>query len=424
LHHGQAGSARGSGKQSVASGDKRAAWDWREVHKGEQMGATMTLADFYRFIRQNRKRMGDIYREIEEIQYQFNDLYTRQLEERQNLIASHAPLLLESSQDLPKELSELFRKRENAEREAIEEEIDGLERQISEKRLEADRLIEEAQRQMAYLREQNPILDQQEEELKDRRASLRSRIRELDTEVTRLNRFPIGWLVNFAKRRRMSQERAQLAEHAQAMSDGIRAVREKWQGHKDALKEKQSSLQGKWQNLSVEAAQLQSRCEHLRASIGQRSRTDAAQNLLSNLKEVPSSASSWQDRVAPLVELNRSNAIYETGLTAVAEILGLLKGLQEGMDRFLRSVATVHEEQQRYRLPSLTLELSDAVTSFYAALPGFQTKVKDEKYLGTHPLEFSQRVRDFMQAQLHEAAIKEMFKDMGDALSRATEAWR
>jgi hypothetical protein len=94
------------------------------------------------------------------------------------------------------------------------------------------------------------------------------------------------------------------------------------------------------------------------------------------------------------------------------------------MDRFIRSVATVYEEQRRYKLPSLSLNLSNAVTSFHTVWPDFQAKVKDEKYLGTHPLEFNQRIEDIVQARINEAAIQKMFEDMGDALTRATKAWR
>ena len=61
------------------------------------MGTRMSLAEFYKYARQNRKNMADIYREIEEIQYQFNDLYTKQAGERQALIAAHAPSLLEAA---------------------------------------------------------------------------------------------------------------------------------------------------------------------------------------------------------------------------------------------------------------------------------------------------------------------------------------
>jgi hypothetical protein len=72
----------------------------------------------------------------------------------------------------------------------------------------------------------------------------------------------------------------------------------------------------------------------------------------------------------------------------------------------------------------LKLTLSDAVTSFHATWPEFQAKVKDEKYLGTHPLEFSQHVQEVVRQRLQEDAIKRMFEDMGSALDKATKQWR
>ncbi len=387
------------------------------------MSATMTLPEFYKYTRENRKRMADIYREIEEIQYQFNDLHARQLEERRKLIAAYVPLLLEAPEDPPVEIAELAEAQEQIERKAIEEEITRLESETADKRREADNLVREAQRQVAYVRQQNPILDQQEEALKARRASMESEIQGLDTRLKQLRRFPIGWLTNFGKRRRLRGQRAQLAENLKDVLRGLRAVRKTWQADKEGLQKRQANLQSKWQALSVEAAQLQARLDYLTANVDELSTRRAVQDLLSNLEELPVTGGPWKDRLTPLLELNRSKTNYETGLTSVAEVLGLLTGLGEGMDRFIRSVATVYEEQRRYRLPSLTLNLSDAATSFHATWPDFQSKVKDEKYLGTHPLEFSQHVQGVVQERLHEPAIQKMFKDMGDALTRATKAW-
>jgi chromosome segregation ATPase len=388
------------------------------------MGTRMSLAEFYQYARENRKRIADIYREIEEIQYKFNDLYSRHLEERQTLIDAHVPSLLGSPEDVPVELKQLLEARERIEREAITQETARLEAEIADKRQKGDGLIQEAQRQVAYLREQNPVLDQQEEELKARDASMRNQLQRLETEIKQLNRFPIGWLTNFFRRRRLRGQHAELEENLESVKAGIVTVREKWQAEKKRLQETQTDLQRKWQTISVETAQLQARLDYLTVNIDEQSRRNAAQNLLSNLKELPAVEGAWTDRLDPLVELTRKKTNYETGLTAVAEILGLLKGLGEGMDRFIRSVATVYEEQRRYKLPSLTVNLSDATTSFQAVWPDFQSKVKDEKYLGTHPLEFNRRIQDIVQERINEAGIEKMFDDMGKALNRATKAWR
>lgn len=387
------------------------------------MPTTMKLADFYNYVRDNRKRVADVYREIEEIQYQFNDLHTQQMTERQKLISSYVPLLLKG-QDLPPELQQLLVAREEVERQAIQQEIARLEKEVASKRSSADNFIQLGQKQVAALREENPVLNEQEEGLKARRASVEQEIEAIDLELKRMGCFPVGWLTHFFQRRRLRRQREQLAENLAALDNGIRVVREKWQTRKKELQQSQAELQSKWQTLSVEASQLQARLDDLSADIDGLSKRNAAQNLLDNMQELPVSSGPWRDRLAPLVELHRNKSNYEAGLTTVAEILGLLTGLGEGMDRFGRSVATVYEEQKRYKLPMIKLTLSDAVTSFHAIWPDFQAKVKDEKYLGTHPLEFSQHVQEVVRQRLQEGDIKRMFEAMGSALTKATQQWR
>jgi len=382
------------------------------------MGTKMSLADFYKYSRENRKRIADIYREIEEIQYQFNDLYARQVEERRKLVSAHVPLLLEHRDELPQELRQALDDQERVEREALEEEIAALKAETAEKRQKADDLIREAQRRVTNLRQQNPILDQQEEELKARRASMENQIQELDDEIQHLG------ITSFFKKRQLRREREQLMDNLDEIEAGIRAVRERWQEEKKALQASQTDLQNQWQALSVEVAQLQARLDHLVTNIDDESKKRAAQNWVNDLDELPDVEGPWQERLRPVVELGRNRKQYEAGLTSVAEILGLLKGLGEGMDRFLRSLATLYEEQRRYRLPALTVNLSDAVTSFHTMWPDFQSEVKDEKYLGTHPLEFNRRVSNIVQEHINQEDIQKMFDDMGQALSQATKAWR
>jgi myosin heavy subunit len=388
------------------------------------MATKMKLADFYQYVRQSHKRIGDIYREIEEVQFQFNDLYSQQQAERSKLIANLVPHFSpDARQSLPGPLKTMLAERILIERRAIREEIAALSTRVDEQRTKSDGVLKEAQRQAAHLREQNPILDQQEEQLKARLASMEADVEQLDADRRRLRWFPIGWLTNMRKRRQLQKEREGLESNISAVQDGIRKVREKWQQEKGRLQETQAELQGQWQSHSVEASQTQARLDFLAANIEDESLRNAAWNLIGSLTAVPVTEGAWVERLQPVVELTKSKVQYEAGLRSVAEILGLLKGLGEGMDRFIRSVATVYEEQRRYKLQPLTVTLTKAVADFHAIWPDLQSKVKDEKYLGTHPVEFEQRISAVAPERLGEAAIQTMFKDMGDALSKATKAW-
>jgi chromosome segregation ATPase len=387
------------------------------------MGATMSLADFFKYCRDNRKRIDDIYREIEEIQAQFNGLYAHQLEERNRLIDKYVAEWLSASTNLPLELAQLLEAQERAERQVLQDEISNLSGLVGTRRQQADSLVLEAQQQIAHLREENPILNQQEEELKARRTRMQQELQILDAELNHLPTFPLGWLTHRGQRHKLLEQRARLVDNLQSMTAGIRTVRAKWQDEKKKLQESQSDLQGQWQTASVETSQNQARLDYLSSNLNMLSKRNAARNLLDKLTEIPTNESPWKERLTTLVELNRSKAAYEAGLKSVAEMLGLLKGLGEGMDRFIRSVGTIYEEQRRYNLAGLTLHLSDAVTNFHTAWPDTQTRVKDEKYLGLHPLEFSQRVQELLQQRLNEASIQRMFEDMGEALNQATKAW-
>ncbi len=388
------------------------------------MVAQMTLAEFYNYTRDNRKRIADVYREIEEIQSQFNDLHSQQMKERQKLLSSHSEALLDPEADVPPALSELLAEAEQTERQTLTEQIQKLEKEIAEKRGQADGIIAQAQQQVAHLREQNPILDQQEEQLKLRQSRLREEIAQLDAQIRDQGGLPLRWLLNAGKRNKLRKQQAQLTANLQLVTSGIHRVREKWQTEKKALQDRQTELQGNWDAISTETAQLQARLDYLLANFDQEAKRNAAQSLLRGLQEVPPIEEPWKQRLETLVELNRRRRDYEMGLTAVAELLGVLKGVGEGMDRFQRSMATVYEEQRRYRLPSINLQLSDAVTSFHESWPAFQAKVKDERYMGAHPIEFHQRVQEVVRDRLHEAAIQRMFEDMGNALNRATKAWK
>ena len=160
------------------------------------MATKMKLADFYGYVRENRKRISDIYREIEEIQFQFNDLYAQQQAERNKLIAAYAPHLMpDANEALPAQLEELLGERTQVERQAVREEIVRLEGQVGEQRKQSNDVVRQAQHQLTQLRAKNPILDRQEEELKARGAMMEADIERLDGEhqVGRSLRSQVGY---------------------------------------------------------------------------------------------------------------------------------------------------------------------------------------------------------------------------------------
>ena len=138
-----------------------------------------------------------------------------------------------------------------------------------------------------------------------------------------------------------------------------------------------------------------------------------------NAMEIRVDAASYESH--KLTELQRYD---RAGRNMQGRVLGLLKGLHEGMNRFSQSVGKVYEEQKRYNLPSLSVGLPPNVNEFSSIWQPFRKLVKDEKYMGRHPLEFSQKVKDFTAQHLTDAQIEAAFVEMGEALKRATKRWK
>jgi chromosome segregation ATPase len=381
------------------------------------MSRTVRLREYCDYIGQQCRSMRQVYAEIEEVQYQFNEVYRQTMEAWQAAIARTAPLLSDPEQ-LPPSLAHSLLTITNEERAKLEQEIADITAKVAELRSDADGAATEAQAELASLRQTNPQLDAQEEELKARIASIRQTIQQLDVQIKRTN-----LLTGVLQRRRLGKQREAQRQALTDATAALRRVRQSWEDEKKRYQADQVRLREKWEAASIEAAQSQARLDHLQANLEALSRQNGAGRYLAELEAAPEAPEPLHKALEEMVELNGVKKAYEEGLRAVAEALGLLKGLAEGMDRFQKSADKVLEEQQQYNLRELKVLVTDEVASFHAVWPEFRAQVRDEKALGKHPLEFSQRVRGIINSRLGDAAIAAMFESMGAALTEATKAW-
>ncbi len=381
------------------------------------MAKTVRLHEFCAYIGQQKRAIREVYAEIEEVQRQFNEIYKRTLESWKAAISGAVPLLT-SEVELPPTLAQGLLKVTAEERAKLEREVAELAAQIEQLRNEADSAITEAQAEMAALRQTNPQLDAQEEELKARCTSIRDSLTQIEARIR-----ATGWLTGIRQRYRLRKERAAQREaHASAVAE-LRRVRQSWEDEKKRFAANQTRLREKWEAAGIKAAELQARHDYLQSNLERLSSESGAARFLAELKSVPDSPKPLHAVLEGIVELYRSKATYEDGLRAVAEGLGLLNGLAEGMERFQRSADKVLEEQRQYNLAELRLRLSDEVLGFHALWPEFRAQMRDEKVLGKHPVEFSRTVRAIIRDHLAEQSIASTFESMGDALTRATKAW-
>jgi chromosome segregation ATPase len=381
------------------------------------MPKTVRLGDFCEYVANQQRAIRSVYAEIEEVQFQFNELHRQTLASWQAAVRQAVPMLLDDAQ-LPPEVAQSLLRAVQEEQARIEQEIADLRGRVEARRQEADAVAAEAQAGLQALRRDNPRLDADEEACKARRAAIEQEIRRLDAEIK-----ATPWLTGLFRRRRLGREREAQRRLLAQETVRLRRVREMWQEEKRSFEINQAELRARWDAASAEAAQLQARLDYLQENLARLSRENGAGRYLAELQTVPEAPEPLRAALAEVVRLNQVRGEYEEGLRTVAEALGLLKGLAEGLERFYKSAEKVYEEQRQYNLRELHVALSDSVLNFHALWPELQAQVKDEKMLGTHPAEFSRRVRPAITGRLSEQAIAAMFESLGDALTQATKAW-
>ncbi len=381
------------------------------------MSPQVALANFHRYVQENITRISALYREIEEIQYRFNDIYGKLQSQWQESVEKTASQLQQA--ELPAAQAEMLRGYQEQERQKLEERIGQLRQQVAEKQETAEAALKEAQAELQRVRELNPVLNEREEALKARSRSETDAIAAVEQQI-RSSGLGARLFGNNELRKKLERLRKQHAETLQQ----LKAVREEWQTKKKELAERQETLRAAWEKASIELAQTKSELDYLELNVATLAAQRGAQRMLAELKEAPAGRGALYDAMAEIAQMNQQLEQYRDGITRVAEALGVLTGIRTGMERFEQSVAKLYEEQERFNLKPLKVDVPRSVVEFHNIWAEFRGKVKDEKHLGANPLEFSKIAADYVQKRLTEETIKDMFEQMGKALSAAAKAWK
>jgi DNA repair exonuclease SbcCD ATPase subunit len=380
------------------------------------MSPTVRLSNFVEFIQENIKRIEQVYQEIEEVQQRFNGLYSDLLADWQRRVETTAEALA-NAEALPPEIAEPLAQKNKEERAKLRDRIEGLEAEIEAKRKAETEALEAARAETARLRELNPVLDQREEALKARSLEETERITKLEGQLKEQ-----GLMNRLLGAGEIKADLREARETHQETLQALKAVRQEWVQKKKEVEERQGELQAQWKEASIATAQGKAELDYLTQNLDALVARRGAQAYLTSLQEAPEIEGDLGATLQLIAQQNTQLAHYRSGLASVAESLGLLDGIRSGMIRFNESTSKVYEEQRRYNLRALRLDLPRHVVEFHNAWGEFRKRVRDEKRLGQHPLEFIQVVEDY-KSRLDNQSIQRMFESMGAALNQATKAW-
>ncbi|NLV74066.1 MAG: hypothetical protein GXY52_05220 [Chloroflexi bacterium] len=383
----------------------------------------LTLTQFHKYLRDKVAEMKAAFRETEEIQKQFNDIFKRELEDWQKQFAYCFPRVLTERRELPDALRIKIDDAERIEHAKLEQELAELEQKIPQMQAESDQLLARAQQARDQLQTSNPQLNDAEEKLKQQLAATQDAYAALYEQIESLRR-GLGGLFNAFKISSLKSQQNKLLKKRQQLQDRLQNTRNTWQQQLTETADHQSELRKQWEEQGIAKAEAQARRDFVQANLDGLAQQQGITNVLTNLDGPSGVAGELGTALDDLARRNQVRTNYEEGLRSVAEALGLTKGIAQGMERFAKSVAGVVEEQNRYNLSEVKLAIPQWVVNVAETWKPLTGAVKDEVYLGANPLEFSQIVKVYFSDRLNDDIIKAFFENMGVALNKATEAWK
>ncbi|MHB1294764.1 MAG: coiled-coil domain-containing protein [Anaerolineae bacterium] len=385
---------------------------------------SITLSAFLRYLDEKRRELEACYKEIEEVQFQFNDIFKQELAGWQQQFAFCLPRVATQRDQLPPEFVQKIDDTIAEERAKLLQEIADLQKEVAEKQRTADDLLAQAQKSNTDLRAANPEIDQQEEQLKAEMVRLQDEYAAAYEQLEALNTFPLGWLSHMGRISALRKQQGTIKKQQNDTLIKLRQLRQGWLDRVQQVGDTQSDYRQKWQEHAVRISEAKARVDHLAANLDALAEEKGLQRVLETLDKAPVVSGELGAGLVDLVRRNQVRRDYEQGLRAVAEALGLTKGVGEGMKRFQKSVETVVQEQRRYSLKEVDVGLPEWVIGLNETWKHLRDRVKDEKYMGVNPVEFSVIVTKFISERLTNDAIQALFETMGESLNRATAAWK
>ena len=392
------------------------------------MSKTYTTISLSAYLEQNIAEIEAVRKEVEEIQSGFQTSYVDWRSKHDAELLRLSKLVVDRFLETGTELQAQVQKALPGEQALVEERRKDLREAIIPKyQQELDTSITKGQAKTDKLRKLNPELNQQEEALKASLAQNRQQLEDLNKQIGQRSR-GLGSVFHFNEISRLDGQRQRLLGKMEEKQEELSKVRKDWADLHQVVLEEEVDLQSNWQTAIAVLAQQQAELAILDDDASREilARQRAVRYVLDELKApVDCPAADIKVELDQMVEYNRQTDDYHAGLASVGGLIGMLGSIQEGLRRFNTSVQSLTDQERLYsvNLKPLAISLPDVVIVFNQQWKDILQKVKNEKTICEHPVEFSSAMKVVIESQLSVERIKEMFEAMGSALKAATNDW-
>ncbi|MGD8597733.1 MAG: hypothetical protein PVJ23_06370 [Anaerolineae bacterium] len=388
------------------------------------------------YLDDQRKAIEALIEELDEIQVAFNaqyDDFRAKHDQQLERLASEIVERLQSAPTgrngaIPAVLRTAIEERLPVEVQAIKDRRQKVrDEYLPQRQQAADSLLQKAQAEVTKLRALNPQINDREEELKQEKAQLESRLAELNTQIGQQSR-GLGLLRHFRSVFAADRERQRIIGQLEIINRSLRKVRKEWESKRTEVESNQAEYQKAWQLESIAVARLQSELDQLEDEA--QSETLALRRATTHTLDAwktpaDSSDPELEQSLKEMMELNIQTDDYHTGLASVGGMIGLLRGIMSGLEAIGQSVEGIKREQEMHSayLPELDFRISEQVQAFNRQWASLARRFKDEQATGAHPAEFTAAVQPLLEGPLSQVTIEAMFESLGASIEQATERW-
>jgi chromosome segregation ATPase len=388
------------------------------------MNATKTL----QYLERQRKALQVLIDELDEVQVTFNAQFDEFKAEHDTTLDALTEQIASASNTVAPDLRAAIQGRLSVERDAIAHRREKVrEEYLPARRQTADELLAQGQLELAEYRRLNPELDEREEKLKKGKAHFEAQLRELNEEIKTKSK-GFGLVRNFKAITKTDRERQRIIGRLESINDSLYHLRSRWERDSAKAKSLQSAYQRQWQLESIAVARLQSELDQLDDEVTSERLAErrAIRHVLDDLKEPADSPNAEvKAKLQWMADLNVQTDDYHTGLAAVGGFIGLLRGIQNGLDAVHKSIDGLAREEKMHSayLKALDFHLPDRVEAFHHQWAPLAKRFANEETIGAHPSEFAANVQPLLEGPLAQAEIEAMFNSLGAMIAKATARW-
>jgi len=411
------------------------------------------LKDFHEYLESRRDVMLKIGQRLSAVQQKFEAFFGQVCQVRDSELNQLTRHIVADRSKLDPELNKQLDEAEKQVDKAGDKQLSKLRKQLKSRQAEAEQVRQQSIEAERRVHSENSELDQREEALKQKAATL---LGQIDAHNRRIRDLGSGWgfFANFFKMRKLAARDRQLREAHDDMQERIEALRARWAVVDQDHVAEEMKLQEKWVAMRAEIAALETKLSHLQETMPRiRLRSTVEQVLFARGPELraprasdppcprckvpnPSSnhfchicAKRLQDdrpdlegSLAEIAELNLHHQRFGEGMKACQEIIGLVGGLKSGIEAFMKSVSEVMVTERVHPVPAMKIDVPSACIKYGKHFDRFAEAVEDAAKLSLHPTRFGENIGKWVDDFFTEENIKRYFETMGEELSKQADA--